>query len=227
MKDQASGILHFYKNLKAPNGLPKGVEVLNPFTKKEVLDINNVFYEKFYSDDNSRYFLVGINPGRLGAGITGLPFTDPMFLEDMLGIKNDFQKKHELSSIFVYDVIEAYGGAEAFYSDFYFTSVSPLGFTRDGKNLNYYDERDLEDALKPYIVDNLHKQVKDLNGQRKVAFCLGQGKNFKYLEKLNKQEGFFEKVLPLPHPRWVMQYRLKRKAEFIDQYLRTFREAGV
>ena len=31
--------------------------------------------------------------------------------------------------------------------------------------------------------------------------------------------GFFERILPLPHPRWVMQYRRKRKEEFVGQYL--------
>jgi hexokinase len=49
---------------------------------------------------------------------------------------------------------------------------------------------------------------------------LGTGKNYKFLEKLNKQEKFTEQLIPLEHPRFVMQYRAKRKQEFIEKYLR-------
>ncbi|MCK5703784.1 MAG: DUF4918 family protein, partial [Cyclobacteriaceae bacterium] len=52
-----------------------------------------------------------------------------------------------------------------------------------------------------------------------VAFSMGKGQNFKYLKYLNKKYQLFDKVEPLPHPRWVMQYRLKRKAEFIHEYI--------
>jgi hypothetical protein len=48
---------------------------------------------------------------------------------------------------------------------------------------------------------------------------MGQGKNYAFLNKLNQEHGFFEKIIPLPHPRWVMQYRLKRKKEFIREYV--------
>ena len=35
---------------------------------------------------------------------------------------------------------------------------------------------------------------------RKIAFCLGDGKNFMYLSKLNAEQHFFETIVPLPHP---------------------------
>lgn len=214
----SSRILDFYSSLDIPSNLPQGVETLYPFSNKEVWEINKEFYSKYYNDSNERCYLIGINPGRLGAGVTGIPFTDPIRLENVLEIQNDFTKKSELSSKFIYDVIDSLGGPEVFYTNFYFTSVSPIGFTKDGKNLNYYDQKDLEDSLKEYIIENLQKQLDALPSNRKVAFCLGMGKNFKYLEKLNKENGFFEKIVPLPHPRWVMQYRLKRKDEFILEY---------
>ena len=90
----------------------------------------NSFYTKYYSDNNKRILLLGINPGRFGGGVTGIPFTDPVRLEKVCGIKNDFQKKQELSSVFIYEMIEAYGGAEKFYKQFYISAVSPLGFVK-------------------------------------------------------------------------------------------------
>ena len=55
---------------------------------------------------------------------------------------------------------------------------------------------------------------------------MGTGKNFKYLDKLNKQEKFFERVVPLEHPRFVMQYRNKRLAEYVDKYIRALGEGA-
>jgi hypothetical protein len=54
---------------------------------------------------------------------------------------------------------------------------------------------------------------------RKVAFCLGDGKNYKYLSKLNEEQKFFGKIIPLPHPRFIMQYKLKKKEEYIQSYV--------
>ncbi|MDX1479671.1 MAG: DUF4918 family protein, partial [Saprospiraceae bacterium] len=58
-----------------------------------------------------------------------------------------------------------------------------------------------------------------------VVFSMGQGKNFKYLTDLNKEQHFFDKVVPLPHPRWVMQYKLKSKQVYLDQYVAALRKA--
>lgn len=218
MSTDAKGILDFYASLETPKNLPKGVETLFPFSDKTVWKINKEFYSKYYNDSNTRTFLIGINPGRLGAGITGIPFTDPIRLTTELGIENGFQEKAELSSKFIFDVISAIGGPELFFGNFYFTSVSPIGFTKNAVNLNYYDEKELEKSLKGYITSNLNKQLNAFPSNRRVAFCLGKGKNYTYLVKLNEEIGFFKKIIALPHPRWVMQYRLKSKDEFILEY---------
>lgn len=209
-------VLSFYKNLDKPDNLPDEVEVLHPFSEQDVMNTIETFYKKFFDDDNKRTFLIGINPGRFGGGVTGIPFTDPIRLEEKLGIENDFDKKPELSSRFLYQVIDALGGPSDFFNYFYITSVSPLGFTKDGKNLNYYDIKELRDVLEDYIVDNMRKQIKF--GARPVAYSLGKGQNIKYLKQLNKKHELFEEIKPLPHPRWVMQYRLKRIDEFIGEY---------
>ncbi|MFM7856792.1 MAG: hypothetical protein ACKO96_33910 [Flammeovirgaceae bacterium] len=57
---------------------------------------------------------------------------------------------------------------------------------------------------------------------RTTAFIFGEGKNFTYFQKLNQQHRFFESLVPLPHPRFIMQYKLKKLDEYIALYLRAF-----
>ena len=210
-------IIHYYENLKPPVNLPKGVEVLYPFEDADVAAVLKEFYTRFYPINDRRTFLIGINPGRFGGGSTGIPFTDPVRLKEELDIENSFDPKQELSSRFIYQMINALGGPEIFYSNFYFTSVSPLGFVKDGKNLNYYDVPELQQALESYIIDEMKKQI-DF-GANPIAFSLGMGKNIAYLKKLNARHKLFKEIIPLPHPRWIMQYRLKRLDEFIQEYV--------
>lgn len=191
---------------------------MTPFESADTKAACEKFYRKFYHDTRQRRMIIGINPGRFGGGVTGIPFTDPIRLANECGIKNDWAKKQELSSLYVYDMIAAFGGPAAFYQQFYITAVSPLGFTKDGKNLNYYDDKLLQERIKPFVIDCFEKQF-SFGIDRTVAFCLGDGKNFQYLSKLNKEQNFFTEIIPLPHPRFIMQYRLKRKAEYIQLYL--------
>lgn len=218
-------IIFFLKNLELNIDLPGEVEIMNPFKDKGTYNICKKFYNKYYNDNNPRRLILGINPGRFGGGITGIPFTDPLRLLSDCGIENNFQKKQELSSVFVYDMIASFGGAESFYNKFYISSVSPLGFTKHNKNLNYYDDKNLEQSLKPFIVENIKLQLK-FGISRDIVFCLGEGKNFKYLSKLNNEMNFFDKVIPLPHPRFIMQYRLKRKDKYIEHCLLQLRRTA-
>lgn len=208
----------FIDQLDFPESIPHGVEILNPFKAGQTYSLARSFYQKYYSDQNPRLFLIGINPGRFGAGITGVPFTDPIRLENPCGIPNPLDKRQELSSVFVYEVIEAFGGPEAFYNNVFFSSVSPLGLVKDGVNLNYYDIPEVRDFLEPYMVKSLQQQIA-IGAIKKVAYSMGKGQNVKYLQYLNKKYRLFDEIKPLPHPRWVMQYRLKRKAEFIHEYV--------
>lgn len=79
-----------------------GVEVMNPFCKPEVIDIIKSFYSRFYNDQNKRTFLIAINPGRFGAGVTGVPFTDPAKIESLLHTPCPLSKRTELSGKFIY-----------------------------------------------------------------------------------------------------------------------------
>jgi hypothetical protein len=214
-------IKQFYRNLQPPANLPPAVEVMVPFNNGQVIKAFDAFYGKFYNDENQRRFILGINPGRFGGGITGIPFTDPIRLQNACGIPNDFQKRQELSSVFVYKIIEAYGGPEAFYSRFYITSYSPVGFTTHGKNLNYYDDKILAAAVEPYAAECLKKQL-TWPADRSVAYCWGDGKNFRFVSALNAKHHFFEKIIPLSHPRFIMQYKLKQIDSYIETYLQAF-----
>lgn len=216
---QADLILQFYQSLHPDFELGQGIEIMNPFVDELSWKYTVEFYQKFYHDHHRRKIILGINPGRFGGGITGIPFTDPIRLKNDCGIDNPFQQKAELSSIFVYKVIEAYGGVNKFYGDFFISALSPLGFTRNGINLNYYDDRDLLKHAEPFIVECLHKQVSLLH-LNEDSFCLGEGTNYKIFHKLNDRHKFFRTISPLPHPRWIMQYRRKRVDEFVDKYLK-------
>ena len=218
----SDNILTFFKHLELNIELPHQIEVMNPFRDKTTMQVCTQFYKKYYSDNNKRRMIIGINPGRFGGGITGIPFTDPIRLKKECNIENPWPSKQELSSVFVYDVINAFGGPENFYKDFYITSVSPLGFTRHGKNLNYYDDKNLQNSIKDFVVDCMNKQF-EFGIDREVAFCLGDGKNFTYLSKLNVEKMFFDKIIPLFHPRFIMQYKLKKKEEYIRSYLEKLR----
>ncbi|MGK7391170.1 MAG: uracil-DNA glycosylase family protein [Candidatus Cyclobacteriaceae bacterium M2_1C_046] len=212
-------IIGYYKNLKAPKLKAKDVDILFPYNEQPVIEVIEKFYSKYFMDNNPRKMLIGINPGRFGGGITGIPFTDPINLEEKCSIPNAFSKRFELSSRFMYDMIEEMGGPEVFYSLFYFYSVSPVGFTKNGKNYNYYDDKALKEELEPYVVEHMHKQF-EMGMDNKLAFSLGQGKNVKELMELNAKYKFFKEIVPLPHPRWVMQYRLKKKEFYIDAYMK-------
>jgi hypothetical protein len=202
-----------------------GIAVMNPYTNPDTWAVASEFYRKFYNDDRPRVFIFGINPGRHGAGVTGVPFTDPIRLEEKCGIPNNWKKQAELSSLFVYAMIDGFGGVEAFYRRFYITALSPLGFTLHGKNLNYYDDKALTRAAEPFILHCIRTQLKTMPTVD-TCYCMGEGENFKYFSKLNAQHGFFKQIIPLPHPRWVMQYRRKRVEEFVDLYLQRFAAVG-
>jgi len=217
----------FTRSLRVPDiELPAGFEWLFPYDQPETMQALTIFYEKYYTTSQPRTFMFGINPGRFGAGITGVPFTDPIRLESECGIENTFQKKAELSSIFVWEFIRAYGGVEAFCHDFYITSLCPLGFVKDGKNINYYDDRALQKAVEPFIVWNMRTQL-EFGTNRDAALCMGEGQNFAFFQKINAAHGFFKEIIPLPHPRWVMQYRRKTMQAFVERYVENLRGAAL
>ena len=216
----AKQILDFYFSLTSNPPLPKGVEAIYPFDNAQTKEVMHTFFNKYYNDTKPRTYLIGINPGRLGSGVTGIGFTDAYHLEKYCDIPNSFDKRMEISAAFMFEVIEAYGGVEKFYGDFFFTTVMPLGLLKEGKNYNYYDDKETQKSLEPFIRETLLKQM-SLDAAKPHIICVGTGKNLKYLQAFNDKHHCFESIDVVPHPRWVMQYRRKEKEKYIGVYIHT------
>lgn len=220
----ADKIIRFNQNLEFTGALPPGVQLLNPFrTNAQILPVSAAFYHQFYHDTNPRHVILGINPGRFGGGVTGVPFTDAKRLKNECGLPYAGKETHEPSSVFVYEVINAFGGPAAFYRQFYISSVCPLGFTATGKtgqavNYNYYDSRELTAAVYDFIIQSIRQQIAfGLNTE--VGFCFGTGKNEKFLRQINATHKFFGRIVALEHPRFIMQYKARSREIYVQKYL--------
>lgn len=224
----ADKIITFNEKLHFSHHLPEGFALVNPFRDNpETMKVMAQFYQKFYRDSNPRKFIIGINPSRHGAGITGVPFTDTKRLHSVCGIKMQSAYSHEPSSVFMYDIIEKYGGAKEFYADFYINSPFPLAIVRkssSGKwlNANYYDDKALFNAVKEFMIESL-KQHLAIGLHTETAFVLGT-KNASFLAKINTEQKFFKNLIVLEHPRYIQQYKTKQKPEYIDKYLRLLQQ---
>jgi hypothetical protein len=134
-KTFADKVIDFNSQLYYSGKLQNGFQVMNPyFDNPETMEVMQQFYHKYYNDSKQRRFIIGINPSRNGAGVTGVPFTDTKRLESACGIKMQSAHTHEISSVFMYDLIAEYGGAEEFYKHFYINSPFPLAIIRQAKN---------------------------------------------------------------------------------------------
>ena len=222
----ADRIIQFNTDLEYNKSLPKDFDVLNPYMDNpETIEVMKAFYHKFYNDNCERKFIIGINPSRHGAGVTGVPFTDTKRLESECGIGMKSAYTHEVSSVFMYDMIQQYGGVGKFYSDFYINSPFPLAIVRkskDGKwvNANYYDDEALFRCVKDYMIETLKKHIALGVDSRKV-FVLGK-KNATFLQKLNKEAHLFGEMVVLEHPRFIQQYKSKEKQLYVDKFLMSF-----
>jgi len=212
----------FYNNISPPK-LPKQITIINPLDNHRAKKYAKKFYSTFFNDTNKRIFVLGINPGRFGSSITGINFTDPVALHKYCSIKNSLEKKRELSSEFIYNSINNWGGVKTFYSKFFLTAVSPVGFLKAGKNYNYYDDKDLLNTVQPFIIKTLQEQLSI--GAFKTTIILGTGKNYKYLTQLNNNYNFFENIHVLEHPRYIMQYQRKNIYKYLKKYNAVFSQA--
>ena len=218
MSTWADNLIQFYSNLKRPQRLPNGIEWLYPQQDPQVMDVVSRFCRKFFNDERKRHLMLGINPGRHGAGITGVNFTAAKQLTEDCGIEHPWKKQSELSAEFIYRMIHAFGGPERFYQQYFIGSVCPLGFVQNGININYYDDKELLKSVEPFIIRSIKQQL-SFPVHRDLCLVIGGEKNFKYLSSLNERYGFFDTLVPLPHPRFIMQYRRKHVDEYVNLYL--------
>ncbi|MBK8493322.1 MAG: DUF4918 family protein [Saprospirales bacterium] len=218
----ADHVIAFNRALHFEGTLPAGIRIMNPFQENPTArETSEKFYHKFYDDNRKRHLILGINPGRHGAGVTGIPFTDTKRLESHCGLTINGLKTHEPSSVFVYELIDAYGGVEAFYRDFYITSICPLGFVKEndkGKevNYNYYDSKALTKAVRPFMEQTLRTQL-DFGIHTDVCFVLGTGKNYGFIKGLNEELQLFDRVVAVEHPRYIVQYKAKEMGVYVER----------
>ncbi|MBT3647215.1 MAG: DUF4918 family protein [Flavobacteriales bacterium] len=211
----------YFESLEVPN-VPSQYDVMNPYQQVETMQVVKSFLTKYYDDEKERTLLFGINPGRFGSGVTGISFTDPVRLKSVLNIEHDFDMRAELSSQFIFEVIEAYG-ANPFFQNFFISAVYPLGFLYRGKNINYYELEGWKDYMIPLIEKEIEQHLKwPVN--RTACVCIGKGANWKFLKALNDKNGWFDEVKVLPHPRWILQYRRRFKDQYLDEYLQVLHE---
>ena len=96
---------------------------------------------------------------------------------------------------------------------------------RGSINLNYYDDKALEQAVTPFVEDWLRTLV--ACGMRTdVVLCIGTGKNAAYFTKLNERLGLFDRIIALEHPRYIMQYKTKELEQYIGKYVAALEEVG-
>jgi hypothetical protein len=224
--DFNQGLLKIQEKIKLQ--LPEGYQLMNPFLNGEALAISESFYRLFYDDSFKRKIIFGINPGRHGAGLTGVPFTDSKHLAsiniDARGIKS-----FEPSSVFIYQVIEKFStkensGAKNFFQKFYINSPLPLGLLQKNQkgnlvNANYYDNKNLQKSVEP-MIEYTMLQYQKMPIDTEICYCLGQGKNYQYLQKWNKQNQIFKNIIPLAHPRYIMQYKHQELESYKEDYLK-------
>ncbi|RZJ33930.1 MAG: SMUG2 DNA glycosylase family protein [Flavobacterium sp.] len=221
-------VISFNCQLNYSGSLPNDFQVINPYVENpETMTVMERFYRKFYDDNNQRKFIIGINPSRHGAGVTGVPFTDTKRLETVCGIPMASAHTHEVSSVFVYDMIEQFGGASDFYSRFYINSPFPLAIVRRNAqhkwlNANYYDDPALFNMVKDFMIESLRKHIA-IGLDTSEVYVLGK-KNAVFIEKLNEQAALFDRIKVLEHPRFIQQYKSKEKQLYIDKYILTLNQ---
>ena len=225
MRSFSDRVIDFNSNLHYTGNLPPDFQVINPFMDNpETIEVMQQFYQKYYHDTNKRKFIVGINPSRHGAGVTGVPFTDTKRLESECGVKMHSAYTHEVSSVFMYEMITQFGGVHTFYEQFYINSPFPLAIVRKTKgdkwlNANYYDDPALFEMLKEYMIMTLKEHI-NMGLDTSEIFVLGV-KNANFIHKLNKEAKLFGSLKVLEHPRYIQQYKFKEKQMYIDKYILT------
>lgn len=211
--------IKYFLSLSRPTSFLANIGIINPYESKYVQLSIEKFYKRFYNDNKKRIFMIGINPGRFGGGLTGIAFTDPVALRENCGIENNLGSRKELSSRFIYNVAERFGGVNKFFSRIFLTALYPFAIIKDGKNYNYYDDKLLRDNLTTKIIKTIKAQI-EFGAKRDFAILLGK-RNAEYFNPINEEHKFFKRIFVLEHPRYIMQYKLKQSDAYIKKYIDT------
>ncbi|MDV2885513.1 DUF4918 family protein [Alkalihalophilus pseudofirmus] len=154
----------------------KKITVLDGFNKN--IKLVHRYYQKVYSTEAKRIVLCGINPGRKGAGKTGIPFLDFSAVSHLLSDIGEYDR--EQSAQFMLSIINEIG-SESFYRNVYLTNIAWFGFTKEGSNLNYYD---LPSPLPTIFTDSFIEEMNIV--QPKVIVPLSKEVNQTLLKMVNE-----------------------------------------
>ena len=98
-------------------------------------------------------------------------------------------------------------------------SQEPLSLPAGVKLLNPFCGE--QKALSPFIVHALQQQLA-FGLDTSVCYCIGSGENYRFLQKMNDEHKFFKALIPLEHPRYIMQYHSKQKKDYLEKYIKYF-----
>lgn len=168
----------------------ENISILDGFHQN--LGLVKKYYETLYKLQGERIVLCGINPGRNGAGKTGIPFIDFRGASHVLS--DVFNDDWERSAQFILSIIKEVG-IEDFYKSVYMTNISWFGFKKDGKNLNYY-------KLPPHLAKTFTESFIDEMEFVKPKVIIPLSKKVeKTLREMVKSKKLNYPVAPrLPHP---------------------------
>jgi hypothetical protein len=204
--------------------------IINPYKGEQkalVEKIGTTFYQKYYHDRHACRLILGSSPARRSSAVTGIPFEDGKHIQDETGVfidKSAISASNQASQDFLYDVMKEYGGRKKFYGNFYMNFVFPLGLVRTNSkgnevNCNYYENKELQENLSPFMV-NVLRRYRGFGIDTSVCYCIGSGENYKFLSKINGTYKFFDTIIALEHPRFIMQYNSKSKDIFMEKYMK-------
>jgi hypothetical protein len=170
----------------------EGISIITDFS--DAREWMERFYDRYVVPYEPQIVICGINPGRFGSGRCGVPFLDFRALNELIG--DTGREDSEKSARFFYAVVKHFG-PELFYSTFYVTNVSWLGFTKDGRNINYYR---LPEDIQAVILDQFVYEMDLVN----PTHIISTGREVERTLASLKASGRIraDVGLRLRHPRW-------------------------
>lgn len=166
------------------------ISILPGFT--EQAELVRSYYKKFYSKPGRRIVLCGINPGKYGAGITGVPFIDFHGISRLL--PGHGRQDKERTAQYMLSIIEEYGAGE-FQDAVYLTNLSWYGFLRNGRNLNYYI---LPRNVRHYFIESFVEEMKIVQPSFIVPLSEEVGRTLRQMAKDGQLD--YPIAERLPHP---------------------------
>ena len=186
----------------------ENITILDGFNKN--IELVNRYYQTYYNNHRNRIVLCGINPGKNGAGKTGIPFIDYKGASYLLS--DVHQDEKEQSAQFILSIINEIG-SETFFNNVYMTNISWFGFIKGGNNFNYYE---LPSPLQTTFTKSFLAEMSFV--QPKVIIPLSKEVELTLKEMMKEGKLNYPVVPRLPHPYYCSIG--KRPIKYKDVYIK-------